>query len=150
TPRQIYLSGSVRLADGSIPPTNIVIERVCAGSVRPEAYTDSKGNFHFLVGSQNTIAMAAASIGNDVLSRTGRGTNDDLTGCEIRASLPGFISESVIVGFRRSLDDPDIGIIRIRRLANVEGYTYSLTTAQAPKDARKAYEKGLEHVKKQK
>src|SRR5438105_5248784 len=44
-PRQIYLSGSVRLSDGTIPPASVVIERVCAGTVRPEAYTDSKGNF---------------------------------------------------------------------------------------------------------
>src|SRR5688572_2482562 len=27
--RQIFLSGSVRLNDGTIPPTNVVIERVC-------------------------------------------------------------------------------------------------------------------------
>src|SRR5262252_7327598 len=44
-PRQIYLSGSVRLGDGTTPPTSVVIERVCGGIVRPEAYTDSRGNF---------------------------------------------------------------------------------------------------------
>src|SRR5215471_17732997 len=43
-PRTIFLSGSVRLADGTTPPTNVVIERVCNGVVRPEAYTDSNGN----------------------------------------------------------------------------------------------------------
>lgn len=154
-PRQIFLSGSVRLADGSIPPTNVVIERVCNGVVRPEAYTDSKGNFSFLLGARNSMAIADASIGNsiDPISRgggLGRESSFDLSGCEIRANLPGFLSESILLAFRQPLDDPDIGIIHIRRLANVEGYTFSVTTAAAPKDARKAYEKGLEHVKKQK
>ena len=74
----------------------------------------------------------------------------DVSGCEIRANLAGFQSDSIILGFRRSLDNPDIGTIRIHRLANVEGYTFSVTTAQAPKDARKAYEKGLELLNKRK
>jgi tetratricopeptide (TPR) repeat protein len=55
-----------------------------------------------------------------------------------------------MIGFRRSLDNPDIGTIHLHRLANVEGYTFSITTAQAPKDARKAYEKGLELLNKRK
>jgi hypothetical protein len=37
----------------------------------------------------------------------------------------------------------DIGTIRLRQLANVEGYTFTVTTAPAPKDARKAYEKAF-------
>src|SRR5437588_2341195 len=60
--RQIYLTGSVRLGDGTIPPTNVVIERVCGGVVRPEAYTDSKGNFSFIVGAQNSAVFADASV----------------------------------------------------------------------------------------
>src|SRR5437868_255495 len=61
-PRQIYLTGTVRLGDGSLPPTNIVIERVCGGVVRPEAYTDSKGNFSFIVGGQNSAVFTDASV----------------------------------------------------------------------------------------
>src|SRR5690242_3760108 len=45
TPRPIFLSGSVRLTDGTVPPDTVMIERVCNGRVRPEGYTDSKGNF---------------------------------------------------------------------------------------------------------
>src|SRR5262245_23011485 len=96
-PRQIYLTGSVRLTDGSVPPANVVIERVCNGVVRPEGYTDSKGNFSITLGSQNAAVFADASIGNDPLSDGifpgGRqnGINArDLTGCEIRANLAGF------------------------------------------------------------
>ncbi len=151
-PRPIYLSGSVRLSDGSIPPTSVVIERVCAGVTRPEAYTDSRGNFSFLVGGQNSAIIPDASVGADPFSRNGQSTVTErsLTGCEIRASLAGFQSDSIILGFRQALDDPEIGVIHLHRLANVEGYTFSISTAAAPKDARKAYESGLNSVKKQK
>src|SRR5207244_12119136 len=55
--RPIYLSGSVRLSDGSIPPVNVVIERVCNGVIRTEAYTDSKGNIHFMVGDEKSAVF---------------------------------------------------------------------------------------------
>src|SRR5438105_1111189 len=151
--RPIYLSGSVRLSDGTTPPVNVVIERVCNGVIRPEAYTDSKGNFSFMVGGQNSAVFADASVSVPTINGPGpqSGINErSLTGCEIRANLPGFLSDSIILGFRGPLDDPEIGIIHLQRLANVEGYTFSITTALAPKDARKAYEKGVENMKKKK
>src|SRR5262245_55563140 len=158
--RPIYISGNVRLADGTNPPDHVVIERVCQGVARPEAYTDSKGNFSFQLGARNPGVFYDASVGGiDPLSSRGgisgmssqRGaTERDITGCEIRGNLAGFQSDSIVLTFRRSLDDPNIGTIRLRRLANVEGYTFSITTAQAPKDARRAYEKGLEYLDKRK
>ena len=51
---------------------------------------------------------------------------------------------------RRALDNPDVGTIILRRLAKVEGFTFSATTAFAPKDAKKAYEKGVQAAKKKK
>lgn len=158
--RPIFLSGSVRLADGSIPPDIAVIERVCNGVIRPEAYTDSRGNFSFQLGVQDPGMIVDASVpGNDPFSPNGssvigglqQGVNErDVAGCEIRAKLAGFQSDSIMLGFRRSLDDPNIGTIRLHPIAKVQGFTYSATTGQAPKDARKAYEKGLEHIKKRK
>ena len=160
TPTPIYLSGSVLLSDGTPPPDSVLIERVCNGSVRPEAYTDSKGNFNFQVGGQQGAAFADASVGNDPLfqdfgsadiGQQQRGVSPrDLTGCEIRANLAGFQSDSIMLSFRGALDDPEIGIIRLRRLANVDGFTFSITTASAPKNARSAHEKGLANAKKQK
>ena len=148
----IYLSGEVRLADGTVPPDRVVIERVCAGYTRPEAYTDSKGRFSFQVGDRNSGVFMDASVAGDSQSfDSRRGVSaQELSGCEIRASLPGFQSDSVILGFRRALDNPDIGIIHLHPLANVQGFTFSGTTALAPKDARKAYESAAGKMKKEK
>jgi tetratricopeptide (TPR) repeat protein len=73
-----------------------------------------------------------------------------LMGCVLRASLPGFRSESVNLSNHRALDNPDVGTIILHRLGNVEGQTISVTSALAPKDAKKAYEKALADVKKEK
>src|SRR5260370_42252448 len=71
-----------------------------------------------------------------------------LTGCELRASLAGFKSDVVNLGNRRMFDNPDVGTIVLRRRANVEGTTVSMTTLQAPKDARKAYDKARDALRK--
>jgi len=152
TRQQIYLSGSVRLSDGTIPPGSVVIERVCGSVVRPEAYTDSKGNFSFMVGGQNPPVFEDASVqGTSRMPSQQNGVDPrTLSGCQLRANLAGFISDSINIGFRQPLDDPEVGVIHLRRLDNVEGYTYSITTALAPKDAQKAYTKGLDDIKKTK
>jgi tetratricopeptide (TPR) repeat protein len=51
---------------------------------------------------------------------------------------------------RRALDNPDLGTIVLRRMAKVDGFTFSATSAYAPKDARKAFDKGHDAAKKKK
>ena len=165
--RPIFLSGKVVLEDGTPPPDSVVIERVCNGIARPEAYTDSKGRFSFQLG-QNQHMMQDASVSSAADSgfggspgvgnsrgfpggSSGRGiTERDLMGCELRANLAGYRSEIVNLSGRRVMDNPDVGTIILRRMGNVEGFTISATSALAPKDAKKAYEKGREAAKKQK
>jgi tetratricopeptide (TPR) repeat protein len=158
--RPIYLSGKVMLDDGTPPPQGIVIERVCNGMAKAEGYTDSKGRFSFQLG-QNTGILQDASVSSadqfggltpgmgGVGGRQGI-SERELAGCEIRANLPGFRSDNVNLVGRRALDNPDLGTIILHRLAKVEGFTFSATSAMAPKDARKAFEKGLEKLKKDK
>lgn len=166
--RPIFLSGKVVMEDGAPPPEPVTIERVCHGNVRPEGYTDSRGRFSFQLG-QNAHLMPDASVSSSSdagfggpefgAGRTasrggmfGRGglSERDLIGCELRAALPGFRSEVVNLSGRRVMDNPDVGTIILRRLGHVEGLTISATSLQAPKDAKKAFEKGSEMAKKNK
>lgn len=162
--RPIFLSGKVVMEDGTPPPESVAIERVCNGIARREQFTDSKGRFSFQVGQNNyAYTDASTSGGFDPMSGPSgpngpMGNRDvnsgiserDLMGCEVRASLPGFRSDSVNLVNRRALDNPDIGTIVLHRLGNVEGLTISATTLQAPRDARKAFEKGRKSAQKQK
>jgi len=163
-PRPIFLSGKVMMDDGTPPPESLVIERVCNGVARPEAYTDSKGRFSFQVGqNMNVMADASVSSAADPLGGFGsqqqqrgafgqsRGLSErDLMSCELRASLPGYRSDIVNLAGRRMMDNPDVGVIILRRMGNVQGTTISATTMQAPKDAKKAFEKGADALRKKK
>ncbi len=168
--RPVFLSGKVMLDDGTPPPDSVVIERVCNGINRPEGYTDSKGRFSFELGRNNLMmadasvssaadaSMGGAGMGRGTMDRGGafggvggRGISErDLMGCELRAVLPGFRSDVVNLAGRRVMDNPDVGTIVLHRLGKIEGFTWSATTALAPKDAKKAYEKGLDAKKKNK
>jgi tetratricopeptide (TPR) repeat protein len=148
-----FLQGKVVLDDGSAPPEPVVIERVCNGRNRPETYTDGKGHFSFQLGQANSAMLADASVGGtgDTGRLGGSSINErELYGCDIRASLPGYRSDTVSLAGRRRLDSPDLGTIILHRLGNVEGTTISATSMLAPKDAKKAFEKGSEALKKQK
>lgn len=167
-PRPIFISGKVMLDDGTAPVEQVVIERVCNGSPRPEGYTDSKGHFSFEVG-KNQATMADASYSNTEDSFGGGGfggrpagnmnrmpgggngvTERDLMGCEIRANLAGYRSDIITLAGRRTLDNPNIGTIILHRRANVEGFTSSGTSLLAPKDARKSLEKAMKFAKAKK
>ncbi|HSP67964.1 MAG TPA: tetratricopeptide repeat protein [Bryobacteraceae bacterium] len=153
--------------DGSELPEPVTIERVCsASSIRPEGYTDSKGHFSFNLGQNPGIfADASTSVFSDLTQPGGFNTGNptDRGGafggasqdsaywdCELRARLPGYRSDTISLAGRRMLDSPDVGAIILYPMAKIQGLTASATSSQAPKDARKSYEKGLEAVKKNK
>lgn len=171
--RPIFLSGKVLTTDGAPPPEAATIEMMCNGVHRPMAYTNSKGNFSFQLGAGNNMVLPDASVGNQTMGGMGfpgdtpfgaggmggagggRGPNmgvseRELMACEVRAVLPGYRSDPIPLAGRRLLDNADLGTILMQRLGKVEGYTVSMTTANAPKNARKAYEKGLNLVKRKK
>ena len=124
---------------GGPPPEPATMELLCGGNARPQGYTDSKGRFSFQLG-QNADVMADASyspgFGGPGAGPMTQNPNAnvrprDLNGCELRASLAGFRSDSVSLATRRSLDDPDVGTIILHRMANVEGLTVSATSAMS-------------------
>src|SRR5947209_12048501 len=61
--RTIFISGKVKMDDGSPIPPNIVIQRVCNGNPRSVAYTDSKGHFSFQWGQTNSFMADASEAG---------------------------------------------------------------------------------------
>lgn len=161
TPTQpIFLTGRVMMDDGSELPRNIVIERFCGGNPHAEGHTDSKGYFNIQLGPgvTNVDALQDASTGgfggfggqDTGRGNTGGFTQSLLFGCELRARLAGYQSQSVNLTARQSFDNPDLGTILLHRIAPTEGTTVSATTLAAPKNARKALQKGLELQKKNK
>jgi tetratricopeptide (TPR) repeat protein len=70
--------------------------------------------------------------------------------CELQAKLAGYRSQVINLGMRRSMDDPNVGTILLHRVGTAEGNTVSAVSLAAPKDAKRAYDRGMEALKKQK
>lgn len=162
----IYLTGNVMLDDGTPPPDPVTIERVCNGVPRAQAYTDHKGRFSFQIGQTAGVTQDASEEGSGPGgSHSGSGgatligtqqrqmpnlPDMLLANCDLRAVLAGFRSDAVGLGTRRTLDDPNVGTIVLHRIANVEGSAVSLTSLQAPREARRAYERALQDLRNSK
>src|ERR1039457_2366306 len=157
--RVIFFSGSVMLDDGSPPADAVRIERVCDGRARFEAWTDEKGHFGFKVSSGGTdVSSGDASLPADQRGELNKAINASSTqysmpitsalrGCELRAVLSGYRSESVSMALKSTMDDARVGTILLHPLSRASSLVVSATTLQAPSNARKAYEKGLEAMR---
>lgn len=147
----IFLSGKVVVDDGTVVTESADIQTICKGQKRTETHTDSHGGFSFQFGSLSSTS-SGGDFDADSSTRNpaaGRPERRDLRDCELRASLAGFTSDSIMLGGRFSGEQSaDVGRVVLHRLANVEGFTISATTAQAPAEAKKALEKGQEQEKK--
>ncbi len=158
--RPLYLNGKVVLDDGTPPPERVAVQLVCHSTPRTIGYTDRKGYFSADVRDRQSMSTYEDASernlglgGNNPFPSNGTRDTDmerNLMGCDLQANLPGFRSDVYHLGVRRSLDNPDVGTLFLHRLSNVEGLTISATSALAPKDAVKAYDKGLDDEKKQK
>src|SRR5262249_23447349 len=77
-------------------------------------------------------------------------TEVQLSNWDLRAVLSGFRSDAINLAGRRLMDDPNVGTIVLHRLSNVEGSSISVTSLQAPKDARRSYQNAIQDLRKDK
>lgn len=160
-PRGEFFFGKVVMPDGSAPPAGVIIERVCNGTARPQAYTDSRGDFSFQVGqtqdmlpdaSVDTMGSHRADLSGGISPnpQQGQGRTTSSYACDLRANMAGYRSDVISLAGRRNLDDPNVGTIMLHSFAKYEGLTTSATSALAPRDAHKAFDKGVDAMKKSK
>jgi len=159
----IYLTGRVVSDDGAPLGDTVRLETVCNGAAHTEGYADKKGNFSLRLGDQNSGVLQDASVGSadDVFSRGGLAGQTQtgasapgpsrrllMMNCQLQARLPGYRSDAIDLTNRRPLDNPNVGTIFLHRLGPVEGSVVSAASLAAPKDARKAFEKGQQAMNK--
>ena len=152
--RRAFISGKVALDDGTQLTESATIQILCRGHKQTVAHTDSHGGFSFELGDR-TSQVGADFSAADVDSMGGpvsdNETRRNWRDCELLAELPGFTSQSVDLNSRlTTFESADIGRLVLHRMGQVQGFTISATSAAAPKDARKAFEKGREKASKEK
>lgn len=161
--RFVFFSGSVMLDDGSPPADPVRIERVCAGHVTFEGWTDEKGHFGFKVSAGGSdvpsgdASLPATARGDELNKALNANSTmysmpitQALRGCELRGGLPGYRSEVVRMDIKSTMDSARLGTIMLHPLSRASSLTVSATTLQAPANARKEYEKGLVAMREEK
>jgi tetratricopeptide (TPR) repeat protein len=118
-------------------------------------HSDFHGNFSFELTDKVQISESGVSEADvDSIGSTSSGTGgmrNNWRECELQASLPGFSSQPIDLSTRLSnFESADIGHLVLQRMGQVQGLSISATSAMAPKDAQKAYAKGIEKSKKEK
>ena len=148
------------LEDGSAPPSTVLVQQVCNGSVLRSVSTDAQGRFTIKVDGSSDKGLSDASqappqpadvnkpLGN--ASQYSEPVTSSLRDCELKAVLAGFRSDRVAMDVKDTLDNARVGSIILHPISRAGGFTISATTLEAPARARKAYEKGLAAMKAQK
>jgi|SRR5450432_220832 len=126
------LIGKVTVATGSLPWDPIPVAVTCDGKLRYTTYADPKGGFQIATVETSSYTLGVEGAKAKPATR--------FIGCTVEAALPGFDSSTLTIGNRNILDTTDIGTITLTREEGAAG-AVSGTTALAPKDAMKAFEK---------
>jgi len=147
----MFLRGRVATQDGALVPHDMLVERVCNNRVRQAVYAAPHGDFSMQLGSRaDSFPEASADPASPSYGMARKDSVDgisrrELTNCELRASSPGFHSAVInLLGLDTFGGSVDVGVIVVQRATKIEDTTRSATPYKAPKDARKAYEKGLQ------
>lgn len=145
----MFIRGRVAISDGTPVPNDLLVERVCNSSVLQQTYPAPSGDFSMQLGSMSQTVVDATG---DLTPQFGTPNKNSemgiprryLQNCEMRVSASGFRSDTIsLVGFTPSIGAIDVGNIAVQRTTKVEGMTLSAMPYKAPKDAVKAYEKGV-------
>jgi Tfp pilus assembly protein PilF len=146
-PRSVFIYGKV-IVQGGGPTGRVAIERICNGLVRKEGYTNSKGNFQFELG-RNSMERDASQADSDrmVTNRSARGfpsggSDIRYDDCELRASMPGFVSTSVPMRVYSGASQLEVGTIFLAKTGSPGAPTVSVNDMAVPKEAHEAFEKG--------
>ncbi len=152
TQRPIFLSGIVMMDDGSALPGDVSIQSLCGTIRRTMGHTSSsKGTFSFQWTPQTVpysdasqIARTPTGNGPSALTgmRNGSRGNDPLAICELMAEAPGYSSGRASLANRSGQENFDVGPIILHRVVPGEGHTVSVLALQAPKDAKRSFDKG--------
>jgi len=146
----LVISGRVRLPDGAPPAQLVIVERICKGANQDGGFADAKGRFSFDLGVLNRSFMqrsvVEAQSNNQVAPK--QINPEDLEGCVVRASLSGYRSQSVALASAGATQKTQLGTIVLEPFGKEEAPALSASDAQAPKNARKEYEKGLDAAAK--
>ena len=163
----VYLMGRVVMEEELPIPKEFRVELVCSNRVIRQVNPSESGTFAFDLGSARQSPTTIDASGNSTQGGLKGGFARDawdergflviggrlyLDDCIIRtAPQAGYAPVTVDLGVRDLQDNPDIGVIEVKRIAGTPRLppTISVTTAAAPSKAANAFEKAQKELSKE-
>ncbi len=144
------IEGKILMEGGGSPPDRVNVLAICGGQTSAKVWSDAKGSFGLQLGELSTGGTDASlgrAAGHDQspAARPSVSPND----CQLVALLSGFRADPQVLGVLQSPPFVTRVNLILHPLERVAGYTFSATTLLAPKDARKAWEKGSQAFNKE-
>lgn len=145
----MFIRGRIAISDGTPVPHDMLVERVCNNSVLQQVYPAPSGDFSMQLGSMSQTVVDATGELTPQFGSNNKNSDmgiprRELQNCEVRVSGSGFRSDSInLVALTPSIGAIDVGNIAVQRTVKVEGMTLNAAAYKAPRDAVKAYEKGV-------
>ncbi len=163
--RGVIITGAVVYEDGAPASLQTRIECVCSARTKRYAAVDSRGFFSLEIAANTRYSTLMPDTSDEPTgstdvppNRAGRrfGTpvwvdsmsSVSIMGCELRATLKDFRSNIVNLEGSKSLGQLDVGTIVLYPVAKVTGTLVSVTSLQAPKEAKKALERAEKSLEK--
>ena len=150
----VYVTGRIMLDTGQPPAESIGVELICEAKTLQAIRTDIGGYFTFSMGGgiDSNMDFSAA---NDLAPAIGRSVgnmprnfNGSLRGCEVQASVPGFVPVNYPLTDHPDSGRLETGTLRLKRILEVPGSYVSFTSLSVPKNARDEYEKAIKDLDK--
>lgn len=126
--------GKIAMAAGKLPWDPIPVVVICGSTARYNTVADAKGGFYIVSPGRGSEVITEKKDPNHV-------PPSELVGCTVVAVVDGFTSTRLTIANRTIEDDPSIGTITLSRDERAAGSIVSSTTAAAPVDALKEFDK---------
>lgn len=130
----LHFTGGVKVENAAFPWDPIPIIVTCNGVVRYRTEADAKGRFTIQGSHTGSELVETKASVNQV-------TASQLIGCDVSADVPGFKSSKLHIANMDIMDNPNIGNITLQPDSSASGTSESATTASAPKEAMKHFDK---------
>ncbi|MCL4401830.1 MAG: hypothetical protein M1436_04070, partial [Acidobacteria bacterium] len=136
-----YLTGKVVMEDGTPPPGPVTIEKFCGGtSVSREGRTDAQGRFVLRNMGKDMLVGGAGGVSLNALDETHFALGGMTGACLLRASLPGYHSNTFDLSERRPVDDPNLPPFVLTR-GGPDAMFKATSADSLPNAARRAWER---------
>jgi tetratricopeptide (TPR) repeat protein len=130
------LLGKLTLEHEPLPWQPMLVTVDCNGSVVNRTQTDLQGRFVIRFQDNNGIDKTPQDAQRQMETK--------YEGCQVRGELAGFRSGDKTIKVENFRDQPDLGTITLSPEGRSKGEEVSETTAAAPSNAMKAFEKARE------